>query len=407
MNLEETASLVAGASALILVVLAGIQAARGRAPSGVDASVRESVPVFSDSLSWTAGWRASAAALLLRTVLLAVLGFTPLGARLVRLLAPGGGAGQVALACLVILAAAAATGLPRVRYQRKARWASPELIRPAAKGWRSAVAWLILAVCVYVILYAALWAAVQSPFAYTAAEFWGGMTLSFLWSSLLVPSRFLKLPRPDRLAAVLDSLPVRPPRTVAALGWPVLTANAAAVGCLSRQSDQVIVVAPPLAERLSDPQLRAIMAHEAAHLLHRDRLWRGARQYLMVLSAGAAAIALNGVPALRDIAGASLPPEESSLPFLLAVAYLVYRVLFAVSLVATRAEERMADRRMLTAVDPQDCVEAFALMHAMLGIPSAWTRAQKLLTAAHPACDERLQAMRPAAGAGPVANHPA
>jgi len=168
---------------------------------------------------------------------------------------------------------------------------------------------------------------------------------------------------------------------------------------------QGIVVAPPVADALTDSQLRAVVAHELAHLRDHDlwlRLLRLLRLFLSLLASAATALALYAVPWLRrlpDLSSATVTAQ--ALPFLLAVGYLAAKVLRAAELRAVRAEEAAADQRAVDMTgDAQAYREAIGMICSMLGTPGTWTLPQRLLTASHPAADERLGLI--SAGASPA-----
>ncbi len=191
--------------------------------------------------------------------------------------------------------------------------------------------------------------------------------------------------------AALGSLPGQSGRKVAvAVGWRTAVVNAGAMASLKGAG---IVVAPPLLDVLTDRQLRAMLAHELAHLRHGDTWWRLLRLLLRLLASAAAAVALYAIPALRSLAGlhtAALTGQ--SLPFLLAVGYLVTKVLRVAELHGRRAEELAADRQAVQLTgDPQACREAVAVIGSVTRTPESWSLPQLLLTATHPAMGERLR----------------
>lgn len=355
-------------------------------------------------------WRIRVAAELYRVVLLAALGLTPLGAGFVHLIAPDGVHWQVAAAMLVI--AVAAWGAPRLLtmwWLRLARRTCPALVR-RRPPLRSRIARLVLTAC--------LLAGILADIAVDPSLFSGG-TLAFALAVFIVSSAFQQdakvrrlgtLPRPERLVTALVSLPGRPGvRGVAvAAGWRTPVANAAAISGVRRGA---IVFAPPLLAALTDAQLRAVVAHELAHLRTRDTWWRMLRGLLMLLASAAAALTLYAIPALRRLAGVHVGYLAGrSLPLLLAVAYLAWKALRVAELRARRAEEAAADRRAVELTgDPRACTEAIAVLGSIMGTPESWTLPRRLLVATHPATGERLRlissgepAPRKAAGAHPA-----
>jgi len=201
-----------------------------------------------------------------------------------------------------------------------------------------------------------------------------------------------RLPRPQRLVTALESLP-GPPAAMAvtvAEGWRTPIANVVAMSGLGRGG---IVVAPPMLDALTDAQLRAVVAHELAHLHNRDTWWRWLRRLLMLLACAATALTLYAIPGLRGLAGLHGGHlTGQSLPFLLAVGYLAVKVLRVAELRARRAEETAADRTAVRLTgDVRACLEGIGRVGELVGTPGTWSLPRRLLTAAHPAMGERLR----------------
>jgi Zn-dependent protease with chaperone function len=338
------------------------------------------------------GWRMRTVIDVLHLVLVAALGLTPLGARFVHLVAPKADIWHDTVACLLILAAVAvAARLPMLWWRRQLRQKRPELFRPVG-GPRQRLA--RAAVTVAGLLNLVLWvfAVVIDVRGDTGA--YPGLVLALAVSTwLLVLMRAIRnrrRPRSDRLSEIVSSLP-GDPRVPVVSGWRGAVANVGVAG-LRRP---VILVAPPVAAALTDRELRAVLAHEVAHVQHGDAGRRVLRQLLMRLCVLAAMAALYGIPALRSLAGLRGRLSVQAVPFLLAVWYLVFRVLNAMNLRTTRAEERAADQGMVSLTgDPDACADSLGRLSALLGIPDAWTAPQRLLFATHPATSERLSLLR-------------
>jgi hypothetical protein len=242
------------------------------------------------------------------------------------------------------------------------------LVAPKGDAWHGAAAWLLILAAV---LSLALWVTVG--------------LLVLIWEM-----RIRRLPQSERLSALASSLPGGPRARVVS-GWLVGVANAATASVWR----PVIWVAPPIAAALTDRELRAVLAHEAGHVRHRDVRRQARRRFLIVLCVVAAMVALHGIAALRSLAGLQDGLSVQAGPFLLAVGYLVFRVLYAMELRANRAEERAADREMISLTgDPDACVDGLGKLSSLLGIPDAWTLPQRLLFATHPATSERLSLLR-------------
>ena len=279
------------------------------------------------------------------------------------------------------------------------RRAAPELFRPqGAPGQRLARA----AMAAGGLLNLVLWVFVLVLEVRGEVGAYPGLSAALVVTTwlLVVARRIRRLPPPsDRLSELVSSLPGEP-RIPVVSGWrgPV-----AQIGVVN-PGRPVIWVAPPVAAALTETELRAVLAHEVAHVQHRDLGWRVQRRILLGLCGLAAVAALYGIPALRSLAGLHGRLSAQAGPFLLAAWYLVFRILYAMELRATRAEERAADRGMLSLIgDPDACADGIGKVSHLLGVPDAWTLPQRLLFATHPATSERLRLLRdPAAVAAYV-----
>lgn len=354
-------------------------------------------PVLAPPAAGAAGldwrrWRARTVADVLQLVLVVALGLSPLGARFVHLVASKGDTWHGAAAWLLILAAVAAVRLPVRWWRRQMRRTAPELFRPRrGPGQRLAqaeVAGSLLYLVVYVFV---LVLDIRSE-----GKAYQGLSYALLVAAglLVLLSRWIRiwrLPVSDRLSDMVSSLPGGP-RIPVRSGWVVAVAN---VGVVHLWRRPVILVAPPIAAALDDRELRAVLAHEVAHVRHGDIRRRRLRRFLMLVCVWAAMAALYGIPALRSMAGLRGRISVQAGPFLLAVGYLVFRVLYMMELRATRAEERAADRDMVALTgDPGACADGLSKLSSLLGIPAAWTLQQRLLYASHPATAERLRLLR-------------
>lgn len=397
-------ALVTGIYAVLLAALlvVAVDSAGGwRRVPPVAPAEQAPVPWATAGLDWR-GWRIRTVTDVLQLVLIVALGLTPLGARFVHLVAPRGDTGHAAAAWLLILAAvaavaglpvwAAAAGLPVWWWQSRMRPTRPELFRP--RRGPDQLAWAVAAATGLLSL--VLWVfQLILDIRDKSGAYPGVFTAAVVTAWLLVLMRLtliLRLPRSDRLSDLVSSLPGGP-RVRVVSGWPGVVAT---MGVVSFPRRPVILVAPPVAAALTDRELRALMVHEVAHVRHHDTRRRVLRRLLAFFSALAAVVALSAIPALRTLAG--LHGRRLSVqagPFLLALYYLVVRVLCAVELRAMRAEERAADRDMLSlSGDPDACAEGLAKLSSLLGIPDAWTLPQRLLFASHPATSERLRLLR-------------
>jgi Zn-dependent protease with chaperone function len=344
--------------------------------------------------------RVRLAIVVLRVALLAALGLTPLGARFIHALAPAGSIWQAAVAWLVILVAFAATGLPAAWWLQRARRVNPEMIRPHGRpAQRLARAALLAGAPVAgVLLLAGLYSEFQDHFVQALVFFVAGLvTLRVLVQAYL---RLNRRPPSDRLAAVLATLPGEPgpagqPAVTIAEGWALPVATIAVV--VRRRP--LILVAPPVAAAFTDRQLRALLAHEIAHVRNGDPRRIRIRTAVIGGCAVMTAQALAYIPALRGLAGLHGPTTVESFPFLLFWGYLAFRVLYTVSLVSARAAERKADGEMIRlSEDSGACVEAMTALFTMMGAPETTPSLQRLMFGTHPPYGERLQSLRRAAG---------
>lgn len=346
------------------------------------------------------GRRVRLAVEVLRAGLLAGLGLTPLGARFIHVVAPDGNIWKAAAAWLVILVALAATRSPTVWWVQRARRVNRDVMRPsetpAERLARAAV--LVGLVLIGVLTLVGLYIDVHgNPFEALAIIVVCIVALRVLAGTRLRIRR--KLPSSDRLAAVLATLPGEPgpagqPAIGMAEGW---IRQVATVVVLPRKRP-LIVVAPPIAAALTDRQLRAVLAHEVAHVLHGDQTRVRVRGAVMGICVITIAVALDSIPALRGLAGLHGWLTVESVPFLMVFGFLAFRVLYAVNLVFARAAEREADRGMVKLTgDAEACIEAMTALFTMTGAPESVPPLQRLLFATHPSAGERLRFLRRAA----------
>jgi heat shock protein HtpX len=306
----------------------------------------------------------------------------------------------VAAALMIMAAVLAAAGLPGRPWCRQARSLIPGLYPRGADGRErlrvAAVTWLQYALAMMVIAYGlqagpagfAVMAIVAVPLAALAG---------------LRQPRFRRLPPSPQLTAVMETLtfPPRKRSPVAVVGWRAKDAPANALAVDGMMPHPMIVVAPPLLELLDGRQLRGVVAHELAHVLHHDAWLRLARVILVSEASLATAIALGACDPAQDLIGLPGRLGAQTVPFLVAVWYLTSRVLMFVNLRAARAEERAADARTLRLTgDPAGCADGIGQLAAMLGNPERWTFGQRLLLATHPTPAARLQRLADLAFAG-------
>ena len=399
MALSAALGVVAAAAVAALVIMVGLAGGwRGDPrPASCDAGQQRSRTP--QQAAFTLRWRATWVTEVIRVSLLAVIGLTPAGVAFMQLLAPSGDWFPVAAALMIMAAVLAAAGPPGRPWCRQARSLIPGLYPRGADGRErprvAAVTWLQYALAMMLIAYC-----LQASPAGFAVMAIAAVPLAAL-AGLRQP-RFRRLP-PSPLTAVMETL-MFPPRKrppVAVVGWRARDAPANALAVDGMMAHPMIVVAPPLLELLDRGQLRGVVAHELAHVLHHDAWLRLARVILVSEASLATAIALGAYDPAQDLLGLPGRLGAQTVPFLVAVWYLTSRVLMFVNLRAARAEERAADARtVLLTGDPAGCADGISQLTAMLGNPERWTFGQRLLLATHPAPAARLQRLADLAFAG-------
>ncbi len=389
-------AVIMGIVAVLLAALLGVAVGaaggwRRVCPATVADEAQARPAAGGTGLDWR-GWRVRTVADVLQLALVVALGLTPLGARFVHLVAPKGDTWHDAAAWLLILAAVAAVArLPVLWWQREMRRTAPELFRPrGGPKQRLTRAAMVAAALLNLVLWIFL---LVLRIRGEAGAYLGvllALTVSTWLLVLLRRMRIQRLPRSERLSDMVSSLPGAP-RIPVVSGWLRAVANVRVVG----RRRPVIVIDPPIAAALTDRELRAVLAHEVAHVQHDDAGRRVLRRLLVRLCALAATVALYGIPALRSLAGLRGGLSVQAGPFLLAIWFLVFRVLHTMELRATRAEELAADRDMVSLTgDPEACADGLGKLSSLLGTPDTWTLPQRLLFATHPATSDRLRLLR-------------
>ena len=400
MTLSAVLGAVAATAVAALVIMVGLAGGWRGDPRPASSDASQQRPRTPQQAAFTLRWRATWVTEVIRVSLLAVIGLTPAGAAFMQLLAPSGDWLPVAAALMIMAAVLAAAGLPGRPWCRQARSLIPGLYPRGAGGrerlWVVAVTWLQYALAMMLIAYC-----LQASPAGFAVVTIVAVPLAAL-AGLRQP-RFRRLPPSPQLTAVMETLTVpsrkRPP--VAVVGWRARDAPANALAVDGMMAHPMIVVAPPLLELLDRRQLRGVVAHELAHVLHHDAWLRLARVILVSEASLATAIALGAYDPAQDLLGLPGRLGAQTVPFLVAAWYLTSRVLIFVNLRAARAEERAADARtVLLTGDPAGCADGISQLTAMLGNPERWTFGQRLLLATHPAPAARLQRLADLAFAG-------
>ena len=400
MTLSAVLGAVAVTAVATFVIMVGLAGGWRGEPRPAGRGAGQPWPRTPQQAAFTLRWRATWVTEVIRVALLVIIGLTPAGVAFMQLLAPSGSWLPVAAALMIMAAVLAAAGLPGRPWCRQARSLIPGLYPRGADGRERmrvvAVTWLQYALAMMLIAYC-----LQAGPAGFAATVIVAVPVAAV-AGLRQP-RFRRLPPSPQLTAVMETLkfpPVRRPPVVV-VGWRADDAPANAVAVDGMLRHPMIVVAPPLLELLDGRQLRGIVAHELAHVLHHDTWLRLARVILVSEASLATAIALGAYDPAQDLIGLPDRLGAQTVPFLVAVWYLTSRVLMFINLRAARAEERAADARtVLLTGDPAGCADGISQLAAMLGNPEHWTLGQRLLLASHPTPATRLQRLADRAFAG-------
>ncbi|WP_163506768.1 M48 family metallopeptidase [Fodinicola acaciae] len=332
-----------------------------------------------------------------------VLGFTPLGAWLIRAVAaPFGGSylAQLVVAVpllallldLVTLPIGVRREIVRRRYGLSRRtwglWLSD-----AAKGWLLSI---ILGELALLVLFALIWVLPQwwwLPAAAGAAILLTGM--AFLQPLVFEPlfMRFTPLaegPLRDRLfeLAALDSVPVR---TVLVADASRRTSGVNAYVSGFGASRRIVLFDTLLDDPQAQTQAELVVAHELGHAYHRDvhrAVWLGAAG--AAIAACALFLALQ-LPWLLGIAGVVSAGDPAAIPLMLALAALGGVVLMPFETATSRRVEARADEHALERTgDPAN----FAAMQRQLAVRNLTdlypSRFDVLFFGTHPSIPERI-----------------
>ena len=341
-------------------------------------------------------------ALSLSLAVSAVLGLTPLGARLVGAL--GGGWAWKALAGTVVLTlvgrlvtlplAARVEAVRRDAGLSTRDWASWAV--DLGKGWLVSTA---ITAVVLLVLVALARAAPRTWWAWAAAATAGlVVVVSFAYPLVVEPvfNRFTPLaagPLRDDLLALAEREGVQVDDVLVADASRRTTALNAYVSGFG--STRRIVVHDTLLAQASDAEVRLVVAHELAHAENRDVL---TGTLLGALAAAAAVVALalllSWTPLLRR-AGVEGPGDPRAVALVLGLTALGGFLAGPVSNLVSRRVEARADVASLDLTrDPQTFVEAqrrLALANLSDLEPS---RVLRLLFATHPSTTERIATAR-------------
>jgi STE24 endopeptidase len=332
-------------------------------PPGGRAPVEPSSVLPPDLLARAEGFAgalrpASLTSLLLGLGVSAVLGLTPLGARLVRAAARPVGGGRVAQA---LLGTAAVVVLGRLATLPVSAYA--EVVRHrygiSTRSWGLwlrdvAVSTAISAVLTALALAAFLWLVRRAPrtwWAWAAAVAAGFVVVgSFLYPVVIEPAfnRFEPLPPGELRTELLDlaeenGTPVQDVLVSdASRRTTALNAYVSGFGSTRR-----IVLYDTTLERLSDEEVESIVAHELGHVVHGDVL----TGTLVGALGTAAAVALSGwllswTPLLRR-AGAQSPADPAVVPLVLLLLSVGGLLSTPVQNLVSRQVEARADLRAL------------------------------------------------------------
>ena len=400
MTLSAVLGVVAITSAAAFTIMVGLAGGWRGEPRPAVTDAGGPWPRTPQQAAFMLRWRATWVTEVIRVSLLVMIGLTPAGVAFMHLLAPSGNWLPVTAALMIMAVALAAAGLAGRPWRRQARSLIPGLYPRGTGGRRRPrvviVTWLQYALALMLIAYCLR----AGPVAFAVMVI-AAVPLCTLAS--LRQSRLRRLPPSPQLTAVMETLkfPPRKRTPVAVVGWRARDALANALAVDGMMPHPVIVVAPPLMELLDGRQLRGVLAHELAHVLHHDT-WRRITRLIMVSEASlATAIALGAFDPAQDVIGLPDRLGAQTAPFLVAVWYLTSRALMFINLRAARAEERAADARtVLLTGDPAGCADGISQLAAMLGAPEHWTFGQRLLLATHPPPSTRLQRLADRALAG-------
>ena len=301
---------------------------------------------------------ASLTSLLLGLAVSAVLGLTPLGARLVRAVARpvgGGRAAQVLLGTAAVVVLGRLVTLPVSAYAEVVRHRYGISVRSWGLWLRDlAVSTAISAVLTALALAAFLWLVRRAPrtwWAWAAAVAAGFVVVgSFLYPLVIEPAfnRFEPLPPGELRTELLDlaeenGTPVQDVLVSdASRRTTALNAYVSGFGSTRR-----IVLYDTTLEQLSDEEVESIVAHELGHVVHGDVL----TGTLVGALGTAAAVALSGwllswTPLLRR-AGAQSVADPAVVPLVLLLMTVGGLVSTPVQNLVSRQVEARADLRSL------------------------------------------------------------
>jgi STE24 endopeptidase len=291
-----------------------------------------------------------------------------------------------------------AGGLPLAFYSGFVLERRYSLSNEGAAGWlkqqaKAFAIGLVFAAGGLVLLYAAIarwpdgwWLPAGAGFALVM------VVLANLGPILLLPLfyRVTPLERPaldERLRALAGRAGVPPIRAFRwALGERTRKANAALTGL---GASRRVLLSDTLLEEYSDEEIEVIIAHELAHLAHRD-VWRGLA-FETVLALGgfyAAARLLRWVGPLADLRG---PADVAGLPVLLLAAGAVSLCLVPLANALSRRQERRADRFALAMTrHPAAFIQAMRRLAAQNLAESRPSRLVTWLFYTHPPIEERV-----------------
>ena len=386
---------VAVASMLAYLILAARRAGKNRQalatvprvpPGGPPSPTADGSATPTSVLLWRATW----VPVLIRSVVLVLLGLTPLGVTLIHSISPAGETLRSFAACVLIVLIVWAPALLARQLRTRALALSPELRLEVGRRerirQRLAPAFLL---CI------------------GAWFLCSDLTLFFAWCVELVvvvgillwlldESSASEVTSSPALLATLKALPYpTQPGLRIIEGYPgkVQSLNPVDI-CIvsdSKYSPAHIVVSPRAAEVFSSRELTAALGHEVAHVERRDRTVGRRRSSVVVAAVVASAVGSNALAGLRAVAGVPQTLGAESLPLMLVSGYAVFRLLHAIDLGLSRGAERCCDVRMLALCqDREAAVAALTVLQHHLLVPATWTRAQRLLMATHPAMAERL-----------------
>jgi hypothetical protein len=152
----------------------------------------------------------------------------------------------------------------------------------------------------------------------------------------------------------------------------------------------VVAVRPDVLETTTAEQLTGLVAHELAHVKHRDGGKRFGQSLLATIAGTLAGLAAVSTPALRHAVGAGDVADSRLLALALGTALLTWRLLRATALLTYRRQEALADWDALRWVPPGGIAPFLRTYVGSDVIEPRWPIWKLLVSAGHPNPVDRL-----------------